>query len=48
MQCLKKNTITETIRVNRLHWFGHVQRLGENRIPPKSIVYEFGSNRAER
>jgi len=23
---VKKPTITETIRLNRLHWFGHVQR----------------------
>ena len=32
---VKKSTITETIRLNRLHWFGHVQRMGENRIPKK-------------
>ena len=24
MQWLKKPTITETIRLERLHWFGHV------------------------
>jgi hypothetical protein len=42
-----KPTITETIRLNRLHWFGHVQRLEENRIP--SIPqYEFGKNKIER
>ena len=29
----KKPTIIETIRLNRLHWFGHVQRMEENRIP---------------
>jgi hypothetical protein len=44
---VKKPTITETIRSNRLHWFGHVQRMEENRIP-KSIIYEFGNNKAER
>jgi hypothetical protein len=27
---VKKPTITETIRSNRLWWFGHVQRLEEN------------------
>jgi len=30
---VKKPTITETIRLNRLCWFGHVQRMEENRIP---------------
>jgi len=38
MQGLKKPTITETIRLNRLHWFGHVQRMKENRIP-KRVLY---------
>jgi len=32
---VKKPIITETIRLNRLRWFGHVQRMEENRIPPK-------------
>jgi hypothetical protein len=40
-------TITETIRLNRLPWFGHVQRMEENGIPKKVIMYEFGSNKAE-
>ena len=30
---LKKPTIIQTIRLNRLRWFGHVQRMDENRIP---------------
>jgi hypothetical protein len=29
---VKKPTIIETIRLNRLRWFGHVQRVEENRI----------------
>ena len=45
---VKKPTVAETIRLNRLHWFGHVQRMEENRIPPKIIIYEFGNNKAER
>jgi hypothetical protein len=45
---VKEPTVTETIRLNRLCWFGHVQRMEENRISPKSIIYEFGSNKAER
>jgi len=44
---VKKPTITETIRLHRLCWFGHVQRMEEYRIP-KSIIYEFGNNKAER
>jgi len=35
---VKKPTIIETIRLNRLRWFGRVQRMEENRIP-KSILY---------
>jgi hypothetical protein len=35
---LKKPTITETIRLHRLRWFGHVQRMEENRIP-KRVLY---------
>jgi hypothetical protein len=45
MQWLKKPTITETIRLNRLCWFGHVQRMEENGIKKK--LYGFGSNKAE-
>jgi hypothetical protein len=35
----KKPTITKTIRLHRLHWFGHVQRMEENRIP-KTVSYK--------
>ena len=35
---IKKPTITETIRLHRLRWFGHVQRMEENRIP-KRVLY---------
>jgi len=30
--------MNETIRLNRLHWFGHVQTMEENRIP-KSVLH---------
>jgi hypothetical protein len=32
---VKKPTITETIRLHKLCWFGHVQRMEENRIPKR-------------
>jgi hypothetical protein len=35
---VKKPTITEAIRLHRLHWFGHIQRLEENRIS-KRVLY---------
>ena len=42
MQLLKKPTIPETIRLNRLHWFGHVQRMEENRIPQRVLYMNLG------
>ena len=33
---VKKRTILEAIRLNRLRWFGHVQRMEENRIKKKN------------
>jgi hypothetical protein len=35
---LKKPTKTETVRLQRLCWFGHVQRMEENRIA-KTVLY---------
>ena len=35
---VKKPTIIETIRLNRLCWFGRVQRMEEHRIP-KRVLY---------
>ena len=35
---VKKPTVTETIRLNRLCWFGHIQRMEEN-IIPKKVLY---------
>ena len=32
---IRDPTITETIRLNRLRWFGHVQRMEENKCPHK-------------
>jgi len=42
---VKKSTITETIRLNRLRSFGHVQRMEENRIPKKVLYMNFETTR---
>jgi len=42
---VKKPTITETIRLNRLRWFGHVQRMEENRIPKKVLYMNLEASR---
>jgi hypothetical protein len=40
-----KLTITETIRLNRLRWFGHVQRVEENRIHKRLLYMNLGTTR---
>ena len=42
---VKKPTIIETIRLNRLRWFGHVQRMEENRIPKRLLYMNLGTTR---
>jgi hypothetical protein len=42
---VKKPTVTETIRLNRLCWFGHVQRMEENRIPKRVLYVNVGTTR---
>jgi len=42
---VKKPTIIETVRLDRLHWFGHVQRMGENRIPKTVLYMNLGTRR---
>jgi len=36
---VKKPTITETVRLNKLRWFGRVQRMEENRIPKRVFIH---------
>ena len=45
MEVLKKPTIIETIRLNRLHWFWHVQRMEGNRIPKRVLYMNLGTAR---
>jgi len=42
---VKKPTITETIRLNRLHWFGHVQRMEGNGIHKRVLYMNLGTTR---
>ena len=42
---VKKPTIIETIRLNRLCWFGHVQRMGGNRIAKRVLYTNLGTTR---
>jgi hypothetical protein len=40
---VKKPTVTETIKLNRLCWFGHVQRVEGNRIPKRVLYMNLGT-----
>jgi len=40
---IKKPTTIETIRLNRLRWFRHVQRMEENRIPKRVLYMNLGA-----
>jgi len=42
---VKKPTIVEIVRLNRLHWFWHVQRMEENRIPKRVLYMNLGTTR---
>ena len=42
---VKKPIVIETIRLNRLRWFGHVQRMEENRIPKRVLYMNLGTTR---
>jgi hypothetical protein len=42
---VNKPTIIDTIRLNRLRWFGHVQKMEENRIPKRVSYMNLGTTR---
>ena len=42
---VNKPTIIETVRLNRLRWFGHVQRVEGNRIPKRVLYMNLGTAR---
>ena len=45
---VKKPTIIETVRLSRLRWFGHVQRMEESRIPKRVLHMNLGNNKIRR
>ena len=42
---VKNPTIIETIKLNRLRWFGQVQTMEENRITKRVFYVNFGTTR---
>jgi hypothetical protein len=42
---VKKLFVAETIRLNGLCWFGHVQRMEENKIPKRVLYMNLGTTR---
>ena len=42
---VRKPTTIEKIRLDRLHWVGHVQRMETNRIPKRVLYMNFGTTR---
>ena len=40
---VKKPSTIETIRLSKLHWFGHVQRMEENGIPKRVLYMNLGT-----
>jgi hypothetical protein len=42
---VKKPTVIETVTLNRLRWFGHVQRMEENRISKRVLYMNLGTIR---
>jgi hypothetical protein len=42
---VKKPTIIETIRLHTLRWFGHIQRMEDNRIPNRLLCMNLGTTR---
>ena len=42
---VKKPIAIETVRLNRLYWFGHVQRMEGNRVPKRVLYMNLGTTR---
>jgi len=42
---VEKPTVIETVKLTRLRWFGHVQRVEGNRIPKRVLYMNLGTTR---
>ena len=42
---VKSPTVTETVILNRLHWFGHVQRMEDNSFPKRALYMNIETTR---
>jgi hypothetical protein len=45
MQLLKSPTITETMSLPIIHWFEHVHKIEENRIPRRVLCLDLETTR---
>ena len=45
---VKNPTVIETIRLNRLRWYGYVQGMEGNRNPKRLLYMNLGNNKIER
>jgi hypothetical protein len=45
MQLLKHPTVTDTIQLHVIHWFGHVEGMEENGIPRRLLCLNLEATR---
>ncbi|KAK9881966.1 hypothetical protein WA026_018158 [Henosepilachna vigintioctopunctata] len=41
-ETLRGENIFESVKPQRLHWFGHVQKMSEGRVPKKVVLHLVG------
>ena len=45
---VKKPIAIETVRLNRLYWFGHVQRMEKNKTPKRVLYMYFETTKVDQ